>query len=169
LFKLREKPVAFIPNENNNELQEILLEEHEDFDIFWYHWPFDGPALLGPVLEEDYEPVIIVYDDDGRICQVIIRRAWNYRNFDLEEYGLILPPTILFEKYYHHPLVKTNANQDEFELKRQGFPETDLDVTKISSDAISDKFRTGKRHRTNYKLKECDDPAHIGEIASNEC
>ena len=39
---MREVPEIFMPNSSDNVLIEILFEEHERFDIFWYHWPHDG-------------------------------------------------------------------------------------------------------------------------------
>lgn len=71
---MRSDPIIFIPDESNNPLEDVLVEKHENFDIFWYHWPKDGPNWFHSVFrEEDYEPVIVVYCDDDIVC--VITRA----------------------------------------------------------------------------------------------
>jgi len=39
---VRIKPQIFIPEEGNDTLIEVLLEQYDSFDIYWYHWPKDG-------------------------------------------------------------------------------------------------------------------------------
>lgn len=63
----------FIPDEDSKSLIDVKLERHDNFDIYWYHWPQDG---FFPV--EDYEPVILVYSSDGTLCCLITRRHWKY-------------------------------------------------------------------------------------------
>ena len=45
-------------------LIDVLLEHTPNFDIFWFHWPHDGFSWN----VQDYEPIIIVYSNDG-LCR----------------------------------------------------------------------------------------------------
>jgi len=91
------KPKIFIPEEGNNTLIDVLLEQYDDFDIYWYHWPQDGYVFW----VEDYEPVIIVYKGD-EICYLITRRHWSYKFYTADE-GLKIPLEVLFDGEFHPP------------------------------------------------------------------
>jgi len=166
---MRIKPKIFITDEPKNPLINVLLEEYENFDIFWFYWKYDGPLFLSPLIrEEDYEPIIVVYDNDKNICCVITRRKWNYRTFDIIEDGLILPPIIAFEDEFHHSDVKTRENEQIVDRKISRLVSGPYDVTKIDPSGIPQKFRTGKGHNTNYKFIECDDPRIVAEEARKD-
>jgi len=61
-------PKISIPKEKFS-LIDVLLERYAKFDIFWYHWPRDVPIIW----EEDYEPVILIYNSKGQVGYIISR------------------------------------------------------------------------------------------------
>jgi hypothetical protein len=62
------------------ELLNCYLETRDNYQLFWYHWPRDGIFWW-----EDFEPVVIVDDNEGKACLVILRVGWKYRSFEAEE------------------------------------------------------------------------------------
>lgn len=128
------------------------VEEYSNYDIIWYEWKYDGPPAVGKLFNlPDFEPVIILYKDNKITC-VIVRNAWNYIPSSIKDENLILPPHIVFETDYHHPLVKTQNNEDDFNKKISSLmTKSDYDVNTINASAISPKFRIGTGHPTKIK------------------
>lgn len=162
---MREDPSIFIPDEGQFTLKKVLIEKYENFDIYWYHWPHDGPKWFYSIFrEEDYEPVILVYCDDDLKC-VITRAHWEYQYSDLVDSGLSIPAEIVFEDEWHPPQARTNQNIREFELKKLELIPTQYSPEKISKNEILDKFRTGRGHNTNIQNKVMDDPYQVAQEA----
>jgi len=138
---MRHIPIALIPREKSHKtLQGIYLEQHQNFDILWYHWPQDG---FFPV--EDYEPIILIYNDKNEICCVCVRRGWEYKPATIDE--LDYPIMIGFEGTFHHPYLCYKDQQD-FEKRFSDHIQTKLQPTVIKSDKIPPIARTGQKHPT---------------------
>jgi len=162
---LRTDPEIFIPLENGNPLDEVLTERYENFDIYWYHWPHDGPRWFSLFMrEEDYEPVIVIYCNDEVSC-VITRPHWEYHYSSVKEEGLEVPPKILFEDEWHPALTKTKVNIREFELKKLDLTPHSYSPNITKSERISQKFRTGLGHNSRIGKPPVQDPADIAQEA----
>ncbi len=158
---MREIPEIFMPDSNDNALIEILVEEHERFDIFWYHWPHDGDILSRIFIrEEDYEPVILLYDADDSFIGVITRQHWKYQDYFLDD-GLDTPPKIVFNDEFHPPSPRTNKKSSWFDGRIRGMISSDLIPQKINSDNITEKFRLGIGHGSNKLHRIMDDPVSV--------
>lgn len=157
----RIKPQIFIPDEGSKSLIDVKLEKHDNFDIYWFHWPQDG---FFPV--EDYEPVIMAYSSNGKLCCLIVRRHWQYQFYSLEE--LSDPIEVLFDGSFHPPFAKLKQD-DDFEKKKNGLVSRNYDVEMINPSDIDAKFRTGKGHPTALG-RTIEDPADIAnESYSDYC
>ena len=164
---LRVIPQIYIPIESDNPLIEVLVEKHPKYEIFWYHWPRDGPRWLPFFLaEEDYEPVTIVYDANGKICCLITRSHWRYHFFVVGD-GLILPPSILFEDEFHPAYAEMEYNKEIFNQKILGLRIFSYVPKSIQSNQITEKFRKGTGHKTNLFNLVLDDPIDVAEEAYN--
>ncbi len=107
----RSTPRSYFSSEADElELIEVIFEQGDRFEIFWYHWPRDG-VFPWP----DYEPVVMVYNSDGTLCLLMVRRGWRFRIYHASE--LFYPIEVLFDSIQHHPYIKTLAT-DDFELKK---------------------------------------------------
>ncbi len=163
VFNMMLVPEIFMPNSSDNELINILVEKYDGFEIFWYHWPHDGDVLLRRFFgEEDYEPIILLYDVDGSFIGLVTRPHWKYRDYYLND-GLDTPPKILFENEFHPPYPRTDENNLQFDEKIIKMISSDLIPIVIESSRIMEKFRSGKGHRTNYKFKKMDDPVSVAQ------
>jgi len=162
---LNTKPDIFIPNSTTNPLIDVLLEKYDKYEILWYHWKYDGPPFLHVVKRtEDFEPIIIVYNDKNSISCVITRRAWEYRIYDSGD-GLILPPVLLFEEDFHHPLLQTKKNRVQFNQKASLLVQEPYRTKSITHSQISPKFRIGKGHFTNLPPRRISEPKDIAQKA----
>lgn len=161
-------PVIFIPDENNNRLEEILVERSVNFDVFWYHWPKDGDEWFNFLIrEEDFEPVIVVYCNEEVVC-VITRPHWSYQYYDIKDEELISPCEVLFKDAWHPAIAKTRQNEREFELIKSELiphPYSDGDVREIERNALNQKFRTGIGHRSNFARRVMQDPIDVAQEA----
>ena len=138
---MKEIPIALIPNETKDKtLTDVYHEQHQGFDILWYHWPQDG---FFPV--EDYEPVILIYDDKNEICCVCVRRGWDYKPAAIDE--LEYPIEIGFEGTFHHPYIRYK-NDGNFEQRFSNYEQVELQPTDIEPSKIPQMARTGERHIT---------------------
>lgn len=159
-------PKIFVPNSPTNPLIEVLLEQYHGIDILWYHWLHDGDGAAGAFIrEEDYEPVIIIYDRHNRVKRVIVRRHWEYKDAPIDGDHLD-SLEVLFDTEFHAPYVKTRNTSSIFNAKSlqlQNIPHPR--PIPITSNRISKKFRTGRFHRTNYRLR-VKDPKKIAENMS---
>ena len=156
---MRYIPDAFIPNSDDNRLIEILVEKHDRFDIFWYHWPHDGPNRIKSLIrEEDYEPVILYHDADSSFAGLSTRNHWNYQDYVLDD-GLDVPPKVLFDGEFHPSLPRTKNNALLFDEKTRTMIASHIAPAVIAPTKIAEKFRTGKGHMTNLKFKRLEDPA----------
>jgi hypothetical protein len=89
------------------------LEARASTSIFWFHWPRDGFFRW-----EDFEPVVVVSDKEGKLCLVILRVGWRYQVYDAEEVSV--PLEVVFRDQFHHPLLRTLSNQEDFDnLKKR--------------------------------------------------
>ncbi len=159
-MQLRVKPSIFIPLEPMS-LEDVLLEQYENFDIYWYHWPMDGIFPGG-----DYEPVIVVYSTDSKICYLIVRRGWEYKFNSVDE--LEQPIEVIFETLFHHPFPRTKFDS-LYNFRKAFLSEKDYDPKIIQPSEISEKFRTGKDHPTG-RGRAYEDPAVIAQrIFEDEC
>jgi len=146
---MRHIPNIFIPNSTDNPLLEVFIEKYDNFEIFWYHWNFDGPIwfnLLKP--EEDFEPVILVYDSKDNFISLITRRHWEYQDYYVDEDELSIPPTILFDGEFHPPFPLTHENADWFDSKIKIMKPENYSPKVIDAGKIDPKFRIGKSHKT---------------------
>lgn len=151
---IREIPIALIHKENSNKtLQGIYLEQHQHFDILWYHWPQDG---FFPVV--DYEPVILIYDNKNRICCVCIRRGWEYKPAKIDE--LEYPIEIGFDGSFHHPYLHYKNDGKNFENRFVSCVQPTIQPVSVAKNKIPSISRTGKGHPTLLKKlgKEVMDP-----------
>lgn len=157
----RIKPQIFIPDEGTKSLIDVKLERHDNFDIYWFHWPQDG---FFPV--EDYEPVILVYSSDGTLCYLIVRRHWQYQFYSLDE--LSDPIQVLFDGSFHPPFARTKQG-DDFEKKKASLISKNYDdmIKPINSSDIDAKFRTGKGHPTALG-RTMEDPDDIAKETHSE-
>ncbi len=145
---MRITPTIFIPNSSNNDLIEVLIEEYPDFDILWYHWPKDGNYLKYRIVqEEDYEPVILIYDESGKLCELITRRHWHYQDYLPVE--LVKPIEIIFDGEDHPPYPKTHQNAAWFEAEKARLVARRYVSKSIVRNQVAKKFRTGKGHGAN--------------------
>lgn len=159
-MSLRIKPAIFIPIEPLS-LQDVLLEQHENFDIYWYHWPMDGIFPGG-----DYEPVILIYCKDSKLCYLIVRKAWEYRFYLVDE--LVEPIEVLFETPFHHPSPRTKDDLF-YNLRKALLRDATYDPKIISSSDISERFRNGKDHPTAGG-RNFEDPIQVAQrIYDEEC
>jgi len=157
------KPKIFIPNESWNELIEVLLEQYENFDIYWYHWPHDG--WIGYFIP-DYEPVIIIYKGDS-ICYIITRPHWTYEPHGLEE--ITIPIEVLFDGSSHPPYPRTYDSVEWFHRKTSRLVLQTYDIRKVKADEIPEMFRTGEDHPTSLG-KRVEDPVEFAkEIYEQNC
>lgn len=141
IINMREIPIALILNESKDKtLTDVYLEQHQGFDILWYHWPQDGFFAV-----EDYEPVILIYNDKNEICCVCVRRGWNYKLAVIAE--LEYPIEIGFESTFHHPYIRYK-NDASFERRFSNYVQTKLQPTSIASSKIPQTARTGEGHIT---------------------
>lgn len=160
----RADPLIFVPDETGNPLQDVLIEQYDHFDIYWYHWPKDGEDWYYFIFrEEGYEPVIVVYCDKKIKC-IVTRPHWDYQYTDVEDSELTIPCQILFEDQWHPPLTRTRRNEREFELKKSKLTQRHYTPKSITKDVIFMKFRTGKGHRGNFG-KAMMDPVSIAQQA----
>ena len=168
---VRAIPEIFVPKSGDNKLDRILLEEDDNFEIFWYHWHSDGPPWFNFMRpEEDLEPVILVYDDEDKLCCVITRRHWEYQDYYVEEDGLAIPLTILFDGDFHPPYPKTADNTQWFEDKISNMDKGNLKHKIIKPEDVSPKFRIGKSHKTLVLRPPVDDPSDIArQIIALNC
>ena len=157
------KPKIFIPEEGNNTLIDVLLEQYDDFDIYWYHWPQDGYVFW----VEDYEPVIIVYKGD-EICYLITRRHWSYKFYTADE-DLKIPLEVLFDGEFHPPYPKTDENGEWFERKKEVLIPRDYQPKDIKDIEIPKKFRTGENHPTSFGRRVKDPVKVAKEIYEEYC
>ena len=157
------KPIIYTKNIPKNPLLEVLVEEEPGmYEIIWFHWKFDGPAIeiRGKRLE-DYEPVIIVYCK-GELKLVLTRSSWTFQDYNLEN-TLTNPLTVLFKDSFHHYMVKTEEESITFErfiqsleLNEEGY---DDKIRSINSQEIPTMFRNGIGHPTNGFIIPRQDPA----------
>ena len=164
------RPTIYSKEVEDNFIIDLLVERYDDFEILWYHWPRDGSTtevhfaeILGGSEEQDYEPIIIMYNEKGEICCMISRAHWKYRFFsEKEEENPIIPPEILFEGQLHGPMIRAEINEDRFLRKllglttTSGFPER-----VVNRDEIPPQFRTGEGHGMNVFRIIVDDPFDV--------
>ena len=124
---------------SDSNLIDVLLESQELFDIYWFHWPHDGPL---PV--EDFEPVIVSYCRDNSVCFVAVRRAWRFTMRLTEQ--LIFPLRIIFDGPFHHPIIVTSQEDHGGLNTINSLP---YQAREISSEQIPVMFRRGVFHVTN--------------------
>lgn len=159
---MRIQPKIFIPVENPGFI-DVKFEQYKHFDIFWYHWYRDGFFNV-----QDYEPVILVYSDNGDLCYLIVRRGWEYKHYEREI--LHSPLEVLFESSFHHPFAK-KLDDEEYEMKKvNNLISKDYTPSPIKSNEISAMFRTGVGHPTLIKRVwiPVQDPANIAEETYSE-
>lgn len=143
IHRRNSKPVIFVEDEGNASLKEVLLEEYKNFDIYWFHWPYDGLFIF----PDDYEPVVMIYKA-RTICCLITRRNWTYQTYTLDE-GLVTPPEILFATTFHHPIAKTREEMEDFDAMKQDLIQQPYEPKRIKPNEIPKKFRVGEGHPTN--------------------
>ena len=162
MMERRIKPTIFIPKEGNRTLIEVLLEQHDNFDIYWYHWPWDGIFRIG-----DYEPIILIYSNKKTLCHLVIRRGWDYKHYEFN----ILDQSIeiIFEGPFHHPYAKKLDNNEEYHEKKKILVEGDYDPRIINSDQIPIRFRTGEGHITSLGRIVEDPVDNAKETYSDYC
>jgi len=124
---------------NDTNLIDVLLERQELFDIYWFHWPHDGPLPI-----EDFEPVIVCYCQDNSVCFVAVRRGWRYTMRLTEQ--VIFPLRIIFDGSYHHPIIVTSHEDHGGLNTNNSLP---YQAREVSSEEIPDMFRRGVFHMTN--------------------
>jgi hypothetical protein len=107
------------------ELINCYLETRDNFQIFWYHWPRDGIFWW-----EDFEPVIMVDDNEGKLCLVILRVGWKYRSFEAAE--VTTPLEVIFRNGNHHPEVRTLSNQVDFDRSKKALLVSSNAASKLS-------------------------------------
>lgn len=135
-------------------LIDVLLERHEFFDIYWFHWPHDGPLPI-----QDFEPVIISYCKDNSVCSVIVRRAWRFTTTLTEE--LIFPLRIIFDGPFHHPVVVTSQEHHNGLSSDSSLP---YQARLVPPEQVPDMFRRGLFHMTNVNpinFWNQEDPANF--------
>jgi hypothetical protein len=151
---LRIKPSIYTPI-GDPLVGDVLLEEQEHCDIYWFHWDKDGVYHV-----PDYEPVILIYDGNEEICTVIVRRAWNYKPYMKSE--LTDPLVVGFEIFQHHPKVMLRANIPWFGILFNSvvYEEigTEYDTRNITSNEIPSMYRKGMSHPSNLRHRIIDDP-----------
>lgn len=137
------KPKIFIPIEDD--LIEVLVEEYEDFCIYWFHWPRDGVYL-----EQDYEPIIVIFKDDKIAC-AITRRHWEYQDHKASD-GLVVPLEAIFDGMFHPPYVK-DINDEDYESKKKSLIPREYKILRTESSIIPPRFRIGEGHLSWELLK----------------
>lgn len=150
-------PRIFAINENDA-LTDILLEQYDNFDILWYHWPRDG--LFWWV--EDYEPIIIVFDRSGQICQIITRRSWKYQHYMRNEVDLNIE--IIFTGGNHHPFVRPSPEiftKEYGDMKRKLLEFENYVPIAIDAIRIPMMYRTGGLSHPSSLGKTVEDPRDI--------
>jgi len=151
LHSPRIKPCIF---SLDNSLIDVLVEEYQNFNIYWFHWPRDGVYYK----EQDYEPVIIIYDRDGQICYLIIRRGWGYKQYSVKD--ILLPPQVMFDPVQHHPYVRTKKIKWAWNASEEVRQLIHIEYTPSSAaaDTIPTKFRTGEGHESSNFRAVSRDP-----------
>lgn len=153
-------PQIFIPDEGSKSLIDVKLERHDNFDIYWYHWPQDGFFHV-----QDYEPVILVYSSDGTLCCLITRRHWKYNHYSFDE--LSIPVEVLFDGSFHPPFPKLKQDSDDFEKKKAKLISKNYAPIMIGPNDIEPQFRTGAGHPTAV-FGTGEDPADVAKEAYSE-
>jgi len=171
LNKMNIKPIIYMKNSEDNPYIAAHREVHENYEIIWYEWKYDGPPAIARRQDlPDFEPVIILYKENKIVC-VIVRNAWKYIPSSIEDENLLFPITVAFETDYHHPTVKTRENEDDFNKKISLLSSrTDYIVNNISADFIQPRFRIGDNHPTRWLqfwLYTPDPTDHVGEVYSD--
>ncbi len=142
-----EIPRIFIPSEGSRTLIDVLHEQYDNYDIYWYHWPYDGPFSVG-----DYEPIILTYRNKTNLCLLSTRRSWDYQPYTLDQ--LETPVELVFDGtlwgIFHHPFFHLSGFDDDFNNKRQGKIERTYNLDPINPDQIPIMFRTGQGHPTGF-------------------
>lgn len=109
---LTKVPRTFIPDEKpDRTLIEVIYEKGDGYEILWYHWPKDGVFWW-----EDYEPLILIYDENGALCLVSVRRGWRFQQYEANEVAQSME--LLFDTTQHHPFVKTTYGSRSFDVKK---------------------------------------------------
>jgi hypothetical protein len=157
LFNSRIIPEAY---SEDTSLIDILLERYPNYDIYWYHWPRDGWAII----VEDYEPVILIYSEDT-LCAVTVRKGWRFNTTDTALNQIPFPLRISFDPFQHHPLVITN-NQNHASLNN--ISPLNGNIVNILKDDIPLRFRIGRTHPTNFKIFDQTDPLVYADYLYNE-
>jgi hypothetical protein len=151
-----------MPSTESNALVDVLLEHHPNFDIYWYHWPYDGWFRS----VHDYEPVILVYNDDCTLCCVIVRRGWEYKHYEPSDLDPVIE--IIFKTSFHHPFAKIQMSNLSEEVET--FVTRAYAPRQIISSDITTMFRTGQGHPTLTRRLgiPVKDPSMVAQHAFSE-
>jgi len=153
------KPIIHIPNEGTNSMERVLLERNPLCDIYWYKWPHDGYLFYAI---PDYEPVVITFKGQS-VYAVLTRPHWQYRPYRVSE-GLSLPIRVMFKDASHAPYAKTIEGVDRFDLECKMLTLRDYIPEPVATADISEQYRTGKGHPSNFKLIVKDPLVRATEI-----